>query len=239
MKTRPILFNADMVRALLDGSKTQTRRPMKNQPTTTTPDILCSCSCTKTDAALSATWIDMNSDNDMFVSPHGKPGDLLYVRETFKCNGWATDLATIFYKASENKSYTEMCEQFPIVGKNPLAVSNKWTPSIHMPRWASRLTLEITDVRVERVQDISEEDAKAEGIEIVGGFASLNPYRNYLIGKPGQMQQHCSYAPRSFQTLWDSIYSNWNDNPWVWCAEFRVIHANVDEVLKDKAPNLE
>jgi hypothetical protein len=94
-----------------------------------------------------------------------------------------------------------------------------------MPRWASRIQLEITNVRVERLNDISEQDAKAEGIEVVGGPTSCCPYRNYRIGKVGEMSLHCSAPSRSFMTLWESINGagSWNENPWVWVVEFKKI----------------
>ena len=183
MMSKPILFNTQMIQALLDGRKSQTRRP-----------------CAMKDVNGKSFYEYGKEAMDAAIrhhSPFGKVGDLLYVRETFRCNGWATDLATIFYKASENKSYTEMCEQFPISNKKPLIVSGNWKPSIHMPRWASRLTLHIKDIRVERLQDISQNDAVSEGW-------------------PGT--QNDMVSPNSwFTELWNSINNNWDDNPFVWC----------------------
>ena len=110
----------------------------------------------------------------------------------------------------------------------------RWTPSIHMPRWASRLTLKITNVRVERVQDISEEDAKDEGIFFtdygIGKYAGQRPGWSH---KKNDHQDQClGSAKWGFASLWESIYNNWNDNPWVWIYNFKVIQANVDDVIR-------
>ena len=127
--------------------------------------------------------------------------------------------------------------------KKPLVVDWKWTPSIHMPRWASRLTLEITDVRVERVQAITETGAEAEGCESDEYLERLEHFeccapRGLDIPVIGPTMRG------EFEYLWDSIYGstkslgfypgdlNWSRNPWVWVIEFKVIHANVDDVLK-------
>ncbi len=180
VKAKPILFNSEMVNALLDGRKTQTRRIMKPQP--------------EFGGAVARS---------MFTQcPHGQPGDLLYVRETFASHQVGS---CITYKAN----------------KHPLNIkpdSVPWTPSIHMPRWASRITLKITDVRVERVQDISEDDAKQEGFkahkkEIGGMMLPISPLHWY-------------------RDLWNSINNNWNENPYVWVIVFSVIHKNVDEIIK-------
>lgn len=160
MKERGIPLRAHEVRGILDGRQTQLRRVVRMN---------------------NDKWIDgepywniggfrlrdwPNGVSNPLKCPFGQPGDRLWVRETFRCNGWADDVATIFYRANERNSYTEMCEQFPVSNHKQLPVDGKWRPSIHMPRWASRITLEITGVRVERLQDISREDALAEGIEI-------------------------------------------------------------------------
>lgn len=205
MKARPILFNAEMVRALLDGQKTQTRRPISPQPPRWEWNIH------------KADRLNVQLDDGKWVRcPTGKPGDLLYVRETFRlfegcgCSDHCVcpPTGTPFYRAGDDDG------------------ESNWKPSIHMPRWASRLTLEITDIRVERVQDISEEDAMAEGLK-------KWPYKNdFAYGYDGGAIDGHGSAPGAFHALWNSIYSNWNDNPWIWVVEFKVIHANVDEVLK-------
>jgi hypothetical protein len=109
----------------------------------------------------------------------------------------------------------------------------KWKPSIHMPRWASRLTLKITDVRVERVQDISEEDALAEGIDRTdNNFGNGVAYCDYQMKRKNDTSDWFNSPVDSFQSLWDSINNNWNDNPWVWVIQFEVIKQNVDEVME-------
>ena len=186
MKTRPILFSAPMVRALLEGRKTQTRRIVKF-----------------------GTLPDGNTNNKAPIGlcPYGKVGDFLWVRETWALASRATDLAKVYYKAHENASHTEFHEfvDDAKVGKYQ-PTWPRFKPSIHMPRWASRITLEITGVRVERLQDCSEADALAEG------------------AKPDM----------PYGTIWKAIngQESWDANPWVWVIEFKVHRQNVDEFLK-------
>lgn len=129
--------------------------------------------------------------------PYGKAGDLLYVRETF-----AEADCRIAYKADDDDGIH--------------CLVSRWTPSIHMPRSTSRITLEITSVRVERVQDISEEDAMAEGVTAE------------LVPPDGGSMPHV----QGFSNLWNSIYNNWTANPWVWVIEFKVHMINVDSFLR-------
>lgn len=211
MTAHPIIFSATMIRALLAGQKTQTRRIVKPRD-----------------------GLDALAMHQFGRCPYGQPGDLLWVKETFQPvltpyfdppdSEWATGKGyQVLYMATDKAVvYVDRDDN----------VTERRKPSIHMPRWASRLTLRITEVRVQRVQDISEDDARAEGIEVVGGPYSCNPYRNYRIGKAGEMNMHCSAPTRSFMTLWESIYGpgSWDANPWVWALTFDVIHKNVDEV---------
>lgn len=197
MKERPILFNGDMVRAILGGRKTQTRRAVK-------------------------TWKDGRLPN--FVTgaregacPYGQPGDRLWVRESWSGEHWLSNV-----KPSERLGVANQhrLASFPpetwywADGSPDDGDWEKPRPSIHMPRWASRITLEITDVRVERLQDISEDDAKAEGVE-----PKLDGYKCYDIDKMG----FYSCAISSFDSLWSSINGpdNWDANPWVWVVEFK------------------
>ncbi|MEN4604112.1 hypothetical protein ABEG90_16005 [Pantoea agglomerans] len=213
MRERPIIFNADMVRAVLDGRKTQTRRIMREQPEVIPKED---------EHGKPGFWIPFNAgktmvrNDDMHIAcPFGLKGDRLWMRETFRVHSRATDVATLVYKASEQQSWTQQTHRVPIEKCNKPAVVDKWTPSIHMPRWASRITLEITCVRVERMYDISEADARAEGVEqLRGGF-----WRHY---QPGWTQHQLS-ARGSFVTLWKSIYGeeSWQANPWVWVVEFK------------------
>ncbi|MBY0483473.1 hypothetical protein [Nitrosomonas sp.] len=188
-KERPILFNGEMVRALLDGRKTQTRRVCKGQ-----------------------RELSNNHDFQLDRCPFGKSGDRLWVRETWQGplfddeipEDWNSDKYKTpeycYYKASgDSCDFTDADDNFV----------ERWSPSIHMPRWASRILLEVTNVRVERLQDISEEDAIAEGI-ISPMFGSDLDRMQYRAG---------------FQNLWESINGkgSWDLNPWVWCITFEIL----------------
>ena len=215
MKEHPILFSGPMVLAIIKGRKTQTRRVVNPQPKVV-HDFY-------PDGTLETERLFRNGGR--IRCPYGVRGDRLWVRET-----WANASALRFaqhdfpngvsYKADCNADSLELAKHY----------GARWTPSIHMPRWASRITLEVLEVRAQRLQDITEQDAIAEGIEEVGGKPlSCCPWRNYLIGRPGEMNLHCSAPSRSFQTLWDSINAKrapWDSNPWVWAVTFRrVAHA--------------
>lgn len=192
VKTRPILFSAPMVTALLAGRKTQTRR-------------------------LAKAAVDRN-----FGCPYGAPGDLLWVRETF--SGPHCMEASEGCAAAPPSKWGRSSRIWYWADGNPQ--DGDWTrprPAIHMPRWASRLTLRITDVRVQRLQDISEWDAIAEGIECVGGRASIAPWADYCG------LSRFSAPSRSFQSLWESIHGpeSWDANPWVWALSFDVLRGNI------------
>ncbi|EGU0213876.1 hypothetical protein JEA88_005330, partial [Salmonella enterica] len=195
MNERGMIFNAEMVRAILDGRKTQTRRPVKF------PLIDKNMGCELAGNELAGELAAHNYWN----SPYGKPGDRIWVRETFRVHSRATDVATLVYRASVRNSWTEQTHRVPIAVCDKPATPEKWTPSIHMPRWASRILLEITDVRVERLRDLSEEDAKSEGITPPAG--GVLPGWEYRI---------------NFRDLWMDIYGtdSWEANPWVWVIEF-------------------
>lgn len=206
MKERPILFSGEMVRAILDGRKTQTRRLVKPQPTITFKDNdIAIWDDPKTIST--RTWNGSEGFNDF--CPYGQVGDRLWVRETWAClkpnsneTGNINSIHTIAYKATD---------------KYPDGI--KWKPSIHMPRTASRITLEITGVRVERLQDISEEDAIAEGIEPSFMWTGVQRYKSYTS------KTHDLTPILSFMSLWKSINGNdsWELNPYVWVIEFKQI----------------
>lgn len=191
MSDRPILFSAPMVRRLLDGSKTQTRRVVNPQPSAgfwvpyRCPDWRWNWVVDKT---------GMGS-GDPFRCPYGVPGDRLWVRET-----WAPrtlgQLPEIDRHAKPRYRATE--DLRPEWG-------NAWKPSIHMPRWASRITLEVTGVRVERLQEIDEAGAVAEGMA------------------PRTVSAFRVEARADFCALWNTINGpdSWDANPWVWVVEFR------------------
>lgn len=204
MKERPILFSAPMVRAILDGSKTQTRRIVKNP-----------------DRAIAGCDVSGLLDQPKVLSeycPYGKPGDRLWVRETTGIDDVTSDRVILAnYLADGAPVLYSSCDDLEYNG----SAAHWWysrdiCPSIHMPRWASRITLEIVGVRVERLNDISEADAKAEGILQV----KSDGYQNY-DGTGG----YWGSAINSFETLWESISGagSWTTNPWVWVIEFKPI----------------
>lgn len=211
MTERPILFNGAMVRALLDGRKTQTRRIVKPQfPIDAVPTEMCAVTSEGWQTSgHSGFWCDDCDPNDeaRVRCEFGVPGDRLWVRETFcRIDGQTQPSIETDYRAT----YTHGAR----LGDS-LGIKKKWTPSIFMPRHASRITLEITNVRVERLQAINEIDAINEGIEKTeSGYWSLY----------GQAEVDGTYSARtSFRALWESINSPdaWNDNPWVWVVEFK------------------
>ncbi|MCA6998174.1 ASCH domain-containing protein [Dickeya solani] len=217
MKERGMIFNADMVRAILDGRKTQTRRVIKPQPD---EDGLAKIT--------GGPWVDTSERR--YACPFGQPSDRLWVRETFSLLG-NEDSCPIDWFDNRVKGggpgaariYRASCEQNPgdygvwsipddadwKPHTDDMKFDGTWTPSIHMPRWASRITLEITGVRVERLNSISEEDARAEGAQ-PSPYAITPPEAVYRVG---------------FRNLWKSIYGaeSWQANPWVWVIEFTKI----------------
>lgn len=216
MKAHPILFSGEMVRALLDGSKTQTRRAVKFP------------SFTKEhwrDPGLGAgEYFKVSRYGEDTIHrvrcPYGMAGDLLWVRETWAICERHIDLTKVYYKAHERHSHTEFHQLIETSKVGNLKPSwPKFKPSIHMPRALSRATLEITGVRVERLQDVSEADAKAEGC--------------HYIERPALS---VGYYP-AYRELWETINgaASWAANPWVWVIEFTVHNCNVDELLGKQA----
>ncbi len=231
MKERGIIFNAEMVRAILDGRKTQTRRIIKSVPTTHNfHGWIMSSTCAKDEGK--ACWATGNSpllkDPIRLKCPLGKIGDRLWVRETWQ--GPLVDEDHLDnYRADADKFQTsEFCEYAADGGPRPEFcdldgnIHFGWRPSIHMPRWASRILLEITGVRVERLHDISEEDAVAEGV-VTGRYGNEG---NWLRGfyAPGGNQPHQN-AKSAYSEIWRSIYGveAWYKNPWCWVVEFKKI----------------
>ncbi|HBU7548602.1 TPA: hypothetical protein MC769_004938 [Klebsiella aerogenes] len=211
MKERGMIFNGEMVRAILDGRKTQTRRPIKWKQTRFTE-------IGEREDGSKWPWSeDAEHACDFWhPCPFGAVGDRIWVREAFRVHSRATDVATLVYKSSERNSWTEQTHRVPVAVCNKPATPEKWTPSLHMPRWASRILLEITDVRVERLNAISEEDARAEGI-IDGGCLNCGEPEPCGCDNPEPD------ATDAFAYLWQSIYGqeNWNADPWVWVIEFK------------------
>jgi hypothetical protein len=157
-------------------------------------------------------------------NPYGAPGDQLYVRETWDvCRLQDEHLPSMCYRADSTGIPSSKKKVWDQLRSDDSRV-HKWRPSIHMPRWASRIQLEITDVRVERVQDTSEEDAAAEGIERVGGGRYWLGFDKHHI--KGNRKVY-GVATDAFRSLWDSINKDrglgWDANPWVWVVEFKRI----------------
>lgn len=194
MNEKPILFNAEMVNAILSGRKTQTRRIMGNQPAGQDLETVH----VRHNDDFNFQWYGNLGESSYFPCPLGKPGDQLWVREAF-ATGLCTK-STLAYRATHK---TEDLEE-------GWGETIKWTPSIHMPRWASRINLLITGVRVERLNTISTGDAMAEGYpaerEATGG--SLDAWL-------------------WFRDLWDGIYpdNTFEVNPWCWVIEFERMEA--------------
>lgn len=223
MKERPILFTGEMVRAILDGRKTQTRRVIKPQPT----EVIRNAYRT---IGLSVPRVGTSSEGDI-KCPYGQNNDRLWVRETFSiesnrdvgledtykpphndgrpvrrfdCEHWGRYWQQCHYKASDAPPdlccESEKCRVCQNDDSGP-----HWRPSIHMPRWASRIDLEVTDVRVERVQDMPDGDFEKEGF----------PNAPYAVGG------------NPFVKLWNTINEKrgfgWDTNPWVWVIEFKQI----------------
>ena len=196
MKEHPILFGAPMVRALLTDTKTQTRRVVKPQPS---PGL-----------ALGGARVVEGMTVWGARCPYGQPGDRLWVRETFaRIDGQTRPWIETDYAAT----YTHGDRLGDALG-----IKKRWTPSIHMPRHASRIDLEVTGVRVERLQDISASDAIAEGI-------SLHTDHHH---RPATSV----YGPvQTYRDLWEDINGDgaWDLNPWVWVVGFKRIKAPVWE----------
>ena len=216
IRERPILFNGDMVRAILEGRKTQTRRIVKNQPCggwafdgvygrITSPHPQRGKFGAFLRRGVGTSWPELG----ILPCPYGSPEDQLWVKETF---AEPNDQVTIYRANWREDAITRGLDNIP---KDDSGI--RWKPSIYMPRWASRITLEITNIRVERLNDISEEDAIAEGIERESGEYE-GYFRDYR--EPDAITKH---ARLSYMGLWESINGagSWGINPWVWVIEFR------------------
>jgi hypothetical protein len=187
MTEKPILFFAPMVRAVLAGTKTQTRRALRGF-----------CPPNRPEYDSESGRLEWFNGDEVFVGmrcPYGQPGTKLWVREAWRHRaigeGGHPERGGYVYRATENLD----------------GLAERWKPSIHMPRDASRITLEVTGVRVERLQDISENDAMAEGAEPI------------LVPPDGGSFPHVE----GYRALWESLHGagSWDANPYVWVVEFR------------------
>jgi hypothetical protein len=212
MKARPILFSAPMVRAILAGTKTQTRRVLSGFFPPNAPEY--------DSESGRLEWLNGDEVVVGMSCPYGQPGDRLWVREAFRpiypqdpgYNGGQP--IAYDYRAT----YT----QGDRLG-DALGIKRRWKPSIHMPREASRITLEITGVRVERLQGISNFDAIEEGVDRIGGPTSCTPWKNYGLEAGAPHAMNCASPVTSYATLWTSINGreSWDANPFVWVVEFK------------------
>lgn len=215
-----IIFDAESIRAIRDGRKTQTRRVVV--------DVNESCftlgiwpTSWGDQPSHEACFFDSASPTDTYPTlircPYGKPGDLVWARET-----WCEyPKGAAIYRADYGR-FTPISD----------GIGGPWRSPIHMPRWASRLTLELTDVRVQRVQDICDSDAVDEGVEYRNGFFHGSQHR--VKGTPKVFPD----APSAFADRWDAINANrgypWASNPWVWVLTFMPIWKNIDAVLAER-----
>lgn len=204
MNSKPILFSGEMVNAIIEGRKTQTRRVMKKQP-----DCKGVLDYLPPNGNLYYFWPHDHGDKLYYCKcPYAT---FLWVRETWDFRPWWSDGGEKMRKVRVSYAadgYQQTLECPP--DWNPMLYSEqRWRPSIHMPRWASRITLKVVNVRAERVQDISREDILAEGIN-----AHFAPRRKDPLPTPRS----------AFAQLWDTINKNrgygWDVNPWVWVLEF-------------------
>lgn len=236
MKERPVLFNGPMVRAILDGSKTQMRRIIKPQPA-------MALAVSELPSHV-GEWFD--EVGTYWQCPCGTPGGRLWVRETWG-KGWtyAAEYPCVFYKADGLGFIGDEDRPVRMVAAGKFGISSgegyarapqdmKWHSPTHMSRWASRITLEVTGVRVERLQDIREEDAIAEGFGPFWEDGNQGPCPDCRgLGTHGALSSNlglmevdcttCDTARKRFKLTWQSIYGaeSWDASHWVWVVEFQ------------------
>lgn len=217
MTERPILFNDAMVRAILRGQKTQTRRPVMPQPVIH-PDAPKPFG-EWTHKGQKIQWGPGAFPTLHFARhcPFGQPDDLLWVREAFAQLPGHIEIA---YRADFDKFTDDDCLRWP----------PKWHPSIHMPRALSRITLEINDINVERVWDITDPEAIAEGAREINHVGDNSSRPTWTMGSG--MERYDS--PReAFAAAWDSIYAKrglgWRVNPWVWVVKFKRVEGQCNQ----------
>lgn len=245
MNEKPILFKGEMVKAILEGRKTKTRRALKVQPIDILPML---------DEYDGRAWVTLRVKGEKLEDNHGDiigcrfgfPGDRLWVRETWRIVGWDEDgdwcieykdgSTCWFYSVQDcdedaSVRYWQQCTDDCIDAKIPEddegyfhfndehPCPTRWRPSIFMPRWASRITLEILNVRVERLQAITTADVLAEGIK------QTEPDGFYLAPLAGVPDYPWTEAVPAYASLWNSINAKsgfgWDFNPWVWVIEFK------------------
>jgi len=220
MKERPIIFTGESVRAILEGRKTQTRRVMTLQPD-------------------SDGHVEVANDCAYLFGERGgqctripclyRIGDRLWVKEAFAVNavyhvpyGIGRDQKQDQVQWRADKPQAKRYEEW-VAGRDMWMPNATWRTPLFMPRWASRITLEVTEVRVEQLQNISNSDAVAEGVQRI----DRSPYRLDGYGLPGWSKEDCCFYPRdAYAKLWNHINGNtypWDSNPWCWCVSFVLV----------------
>jgi len=238
VKERPILFSGEMVRAILDGRKTQTRRVVKPQPVPAEKAepgevVWFGGELQRVRESRGRNKRAAGHLNAHDWRPYGQPGDRLWVKETFRFTSEWDDLPPGDVPAGQDV-------WFEADGKHPMGWGDgRLRSSIHMPRWASRITLEIVGVRVERLKDISAKDCLAEGIDLppipVPAGTSVADAIKWAESRPQAVKArewaggfdagHCQLVRVHYSELWDRINGagSWDANPWVWALTFRKV----------------
>ena len=228
IKERPILFSAPMVRAILEGRKTVPRRPVKGAGLNFLADF-------------TPEYVAMPENS---FCPYGQPGDRLWERETWNCDHFEVQKGPYLQPADMHDLDQSREDGELVYAADGLAPYEQeqptWKPSIHMPRWACRILLEITEVRVERLQNISEDQAKAEGCFFTDygqqcahggtGWKDIgicpavvgHQQRTGWAWDKTTSHEECLGSPRwAFANLWNATGGDWDANPWVWVVEFK------------------
>lgn len=237
MKERPILFSGPMVRAILEGRKTVTRRVIK--PSMRSADVQFDVQ-----QEADGSWhpyhtfdecrFDRSGSERPIVCPYGQPGDRLWVRETWSIEmlaGYSTDKGyeseyEIRYRADDGDRpiHVAASEPDPYLALYD-SQQGEWRPSIHMPRLASRILLEVTAVRVERLHSITDQQAQAEGIERDSAMPTL--WKRGPLHGDQNLVSVTNFPKLAFRSIWEAIngHESWAANPWVWVVEFKRVEA--------------
>lgn len=228
---RPILFSTAMVQAILAGSKTQTRRVIKPQPVTVASDVLGRY------FEVSHRHSGIGELQDEIKCPYGKVGDVLWVREEhYRFGHWEHDNTKKRKSGRQAWKFVPDSEEVRYFDNPPNEYrkgryhKDPYTPAWHkrlarfMPKSLCRINLAIANVRVERLQDISEQDAIAEGIEIIDSKVFGQKFANYELA--ADKAPYVFDPTYSFESLWRAIngQGSWDSNPWVWVVEFEILH---------------
>lgn len=235
MSVKQILFNTEMVRAILDGRKTCTRRVIKPQPygKCTYPLGFVTDSTEKKEVGCFGFGIDEYGGSIQYAKPSYQPGDILYVRETwehFECCCCEGDEHGNCYREPQQSALNKSCGCYMYRATDEIYGDAKWHPSIHMPKEAARIWLKVTDVRVERLQEITEDETFEEGLDFTPPCLHLTG-ENYcdIDGPCTSKIKYCDMSSGELfgEVLWNPTIKKsvldrygWDANPWVWVIEF-------------------